>query len=138
MDHPSFLGQGWAFPPAFVKGTDSVVALSAEGDNIRENLQILFSTRVGERLLEFGYGTKLGQLAFAKIDAVLEGRIKDTVRRSILFYERRINLKKITIDLSQSRKGLVLVGIEYLINQTNDRANFVYPFHLTEGTNLNV
>ena len=136
MDNPSFLGRGWAFPPAFIKGSTTTVALTQDADNIKESLHTLFSTRIGERLMEFGYGTQLKALAFGAIDAMMEGNIKDTISRAILLYERRITLKEIIVDISQSREGIILIRLDYIINQINDRSNYVYPFHLTEGTNL--
>ena len=136
MNNPSFLGQGWAFPPSFVKGAPNVVALSYSDANIKENLTILFQTRIGERLCEFGYGARLKDLAFGDLDAELIGNIKDTLKRGILLYERRISLENIEVDLSQSRQGILMIEVTYTINQTNDRSNFVYPFHLTEGTNI--
>ena len=138
MDNSTFLGQGWAFPPAFVKGTPTVVALSSNEENINEQLQVLFDTRIGARLMEFGYGTELGDLAFSSIDAATIKNIEDTIRRGILLNERRITVTEIEVDISQSRDGVVLVNVQYKVNQTNDRANFVYPFHLTEGTNINL
>lgn len=138
MKNPNFLGQGWAFPPAFIKGSPTVVELTYADANIQENLSTLFSTRIGERLMAFGYGTQLKALAFGKIDAALVDNIKNTIKRGVLLQERRITLTDIEVDLSQSRDGIVHVKMSYLIDQTNDRSNFVYPFHLTEGTNLNL
>ena len=137
-NNSSFLGTGWAFPPAFIKRSPTVVELSSEEDNIQENLKILFATRTGERLMEFGYGTKLQALAFGSIDASLAGNIKDTVRRSVLLYEPRITIEDIVLDLSESKQGIVLIQVEYRVKQTNSRNNFVHPFHLTEGTNLDL
>lgn len=138
MDNPSYLGQGWAFPPAFVKGSPTIVVMSSDEENINENLKTLLSTQVGERLLEFGYGTKLKTMTFGKIDAVLVRSIKDTIKRGILLNERRISLEDIVVDLSESRQGVLNIRINYLIKKTNDRSNVVYPFHLTEGTNINL
>jgi len=50
MDQKSFLGTGWSFPPQFVKSLNSVI-LTSEEQNIRENLQVLFETNVGERIM---------------------------------------------------------------------------------------
>lgn len=138
MNKPNFLGKGWAFPPAFIKGAPGVVAMTYADENIKENLRILLMTRIGERICELGYGTRLKKLAFAGINARLVGNIKETIKRGILLYERRIQLENIKVDLSQSREGYVLIDIHYTINQTNDRSNFVYPFHFTEGTNINL
>jgi len=80
----------------------------------------------------------LKALSFGKIDSVLLANIEDTVRRAVLLNEPRINVEEIDVDLSKSREGVVQVKLEYRVIQTNDRSNYVYPFHLTEGTNLSI
>lgn len=136
MDDNNFLGQGWAFPPAFVKGTVNTVILSCEDDNIQENLRVLFATRIGERLLEFGYGSQLMSLAFGKRDDVLIGQIEDTVKRAILLHEPRIKVDEVLVNFPETDRNKAEVQVRYLIKKINDRSNFVFPFHLTEGTNL--
>lgn len=130
----SFLGQGWAFPPTFVRGLNTVV-LSAEDQNIRESLTILFSTLCGERVMNEGYGTLLRTLVFDNADGDLQSAAQDTVRNAILLYEPRIKLVDVIVteDMDQNR---LLITVEYVIRQSNSRQNFVFPFHVIEGTNL--
>ncbi len=45
---PDFTGTGWKFPVEFKKELQTVVLLSGEED-IRNSLEVLFATRVGER-----------------------------------------------------------------------------------------
>lgn len=138
MNENSFLGQGWAFPPAFVKGSVNTVMLSKEEENIQENLRILFATRIGERLLEFGYGSQLMNLVFGKRDDALIGRIEDTVKRAILLHEPRIEVETVEVVFSETDRNSAEVQVNYLVRKVNNRSNFVFPFHLTEGTNLNL
>lgn len=135
MNQKSFLGTGWTFPPQFSKSLGSVLMTSGE-ENIKQNLQVLFSTMVGERIMNFDYGSKLNEMVFDKIGPQLEGAIEDTITNAILFYEPRINLQEILIDDSEYRNGLLTVQVNYIIRQTNNRGNYVFPFHMNEGTNL--
>lgn len=136
IEDQSFLGKGWAFPPAFVKGLDTTVVMTEGEDNIKENLHILFSTRIGERLMQFSYGTKLKSYVFDPQNATLIGNIKKTIKTAILLYERRIKLDDIQVELIQDRESMINIEVQYIIRTTNNRANFVYPFYLTEGTNI--
>jgi len=135
MNQKSFLGTGWAFPPQFAKSLDSVI-MTSEDQNIKQNLDVLFQTKVGERIMNFDYGTKLNQMVFDRISARLVGDIEDTVKDAILFYEPRVLLEEVTVDDSGYLEGLIKVNVDYTIRQTNNRGNYVYPFYLNEGTNL--
>ena len=42
----------------------------------------------------------------------------------------------VTVVFADLRTGLVEVTIDYMYNQTNTRHNYVYPFYIKEGTNL--
>jgi phage baseplate assembly protein W len=131
-----FLGKGWAFPPSFVKGLDTTVVMSQGEENIRENLHILFSTRIGERMMKFDYGTKLKSYVFDPQNATLIGNVKKTVKTAILFFEPRIKLDEINVEIIQGRESVINIEVQYIVRTTNNRANFVYPFYLTEGTNI--
>ncbi|MGB3464158.1 MAG: GPW/gp25 family protein [Cyclobacteriaceae bacterium] len=135
MNQKSFLGTGWKFPPQFSKSAGSVI-MTSEEQNIIDNLDVLFKTKVGERIMNFDYGSKLNQLVFDKIGAKMEGDIEETITNAILFYEPRINLQEIIIDDSSYKNGLINIQVNYVIRQTNNRGNYVYPFYLNEGTNL--
>ncbi len=132
----SFLGRGWAFPPEFLRDVDSVV-LSAEDENIQQNLHILFSTRCGERTMISGYGTTLQSLLFDTLNATMFAAIQDTIRNAVLFYEPRIKLEDVQVTTDPNQSNRVLIEVSYTIIKSNSRKNFVYPFYLIEGTNLN-
>jgi len=64
--------------------------------------------------------------------------IKDLVGRAILFFEPRITLEDIEIDVSDLDEGLLNIVIEYTIISINTRSNIVYPFYIQEGTSVSV
>ena len=135
MSDKSFLGQGWSFPPTFLRNINTVV-LSAEEENISQSLHVLFSTRIGERLMKFDYGTSLQKLVFEKYDAELLRAIKNTIQKSVLYHEPRIDLVDVVLTANGEDREVILVEVIYQVRSTNSRMNFVYPFHLKEGTNL--
>ncbi|NOS91602.1 MAG: GPW/gp25 family protein [Cyclobacteriaceae bacterium] len=132
----SFLGQGWAFPPEFLRDVNSV-ALSAEEESIRQNLHILFSTQCGEHFMNSEYGTILKTLLFDDPDANMYSAIQDTIRDAIVLYEPRIKLDNVQIEADPDDDSRVNIAVTYTVVTNNSRRNFVYPFHFIEGTNLN-
>ena len=131
----SFLGTGWGFPPTFRKDTLQVSMLSDEED-IQSSLEILLSTRQGERVMLHKYGCNLNEMVFEPMTTTFKTYIKDMIQTAILYYEPRIDVKKITLDDSRDAEGVILVIIEYVVRSTNSRYNFVYPFYKNEGTQV--
>ncbi len=132
---PPFLGTGWDFPPTFNKEKESVNMVSGEQD-IRSSLHILLSTEIGERIMQPEYGCNLKRLLFEPLDLSLKAYIKDLIKTAILYHEPRIRLENITLE-SKPEEGLIEITLEYIVRSTNSRYNFVYPFYITEGTNIN-
>lgn len=131
----SFLGTGWGFPPTFDPIADAVVMTSDEVD-IQQSLQILLSTRIGERVMVPDYGCNLDAMLFEPMTTTFKSYIGELVRTAILQYEARINLNNLTIDDSQEVNGVLLLILDYTIATTNSRFNYVYPYYLKEGTEL--
>jgi|SRR5215213_1326523 len=131
-ENKSFLGTGWAFPPTFLKKPCQVVMVSDEED-IRQSLQILLSTRHGERVMQPEYGCNLDVLLFEPISTSLISFVKDLIEKAILYHEPRIELRKIDISIAEVLQGLLLIELEYVVRTTNSRYNLVYPFYLKEG-----
>jgi len=131
----SFLGTGWGFPPTFSNKSVTVGMLSDEAD-IESSLQILLSTRKGERVLRPDYGCNLDELVFEPLTTTFETYIKDLIATAILYYEPRIDVNRINLDDSGVFEGRIVISIDYTIRSTNSRFNFVYPFYQTEGTEI--
>lgn len=131
----SFLGTGWSFPPRFDKRTNKVSLVSDE-DDIRESLIILLSTRPGERVMNPLYGCNLDDLLFAPLNLTLKTYVIDLIETAILYFEPRIDLKKIEINENNELEGELLIELDYTVRSTNTRRNLVYPFYRGEGTDI--
>ncbi len=129
-----FLGRGWSFPPTFSKESSGLIMAEGEED-IKQSLQILLSTRVGERIMQPDFGCNLDDLLFDNVDINLKTYIADLVETAIIEFEPRIELEAVSIDTTQIYEGVILIEVDYEIRATNSRFNFVYPFYLNEGTN---
>ena len=131
----SFLGTGWAFPPAFSEITGRAETVSDEED-IWQSLQILFDTSTGERVMQPDYGCNLRDYLFAPVNVTLLTYLQEQViRPAIIQHEPRIKLLDLTI-IPDELEGRLFIKIAYEVRATNTRFNRVYPFYYQEGTNV--
>jgi len=131
----SFLGRGWSFPPEFRKDGKTVVMTEGALD-IERSLQILLSTRLGERIMLPEYGCNMDELMFNPLNLTLKTYVADLIKTAILYHEPRIDADKIWIEESTENDGILLINIDYRIRITNSRKNLVYPFYKAEGTEI--
>ena len=110
----------------------------SEDEDIQEALRILLSTVPGERVMRPTYGCGLKAMVFEAMSDPTLAEIRDVVERAILFFEPRITLERVDLEVVDELGGHVAIHLEYTIRTTNSRANMVYPFYLIEGTNLRV
>ena len=130
-----FLGRGWSFPPNFNVQTQTV-DMTEKNDDIERSLHILLTTSVGERVMEPKYGCNMEDLLFESLDTSTKTIIKDKILTAILFFEPRITVNFIEINTQDELEGKLLIEIDYVVNATNSRFNFVFPFYKNEGTEV--
>lgn len=131
----SFLGTGWAFPPTFNGDTGTIDLVSNEED-IRQSLNILLSTSLGERVMQPKYGCNMRDYLFEPLNSSVIGYIKDLVEHAILYYEPRILADNIDVTPQDSMdliEGRFTISIEYTIPETNSRFNYVYDYYKNEA-----
>lgn len=127
----SFLGVGWSFPPSFDQVSGQVLMLAGEED-IHSSLQVLLSTKLGERVMQPLFGCNMDLMIFDILDTTLKTEMRNLIQKAILFYEPRISVEKIELDEQSETNGLILITVNYLVRNTNTRGNLVYPFYLNE------
>ena len=133
----SFLGTGWSFPPEFDPAAGSVVLVSDDED-IKESLDILLSTSLGERVMQPRYGCNLEDYLFEPLNSTTIGFIKNLVSNAILFYEPRIVAEDISVTGEESvalYEGKFTISVTYTIPGTNSRFNYVYDYYKNESLN---
>ena len=136
MERNSFLGTGWSFPPTFQKSeTDGCsVRMVSDVEDIRDSLTILFSTRPGERVMRPTYGSALEDLLFEPVNVSLITYVKDTIQKSILYYEPRIDLESVEVLADEILAGKLKIELQFSVRTTNSRFNYVYDFYNREAT----
>lgn len=131
----SFLGTGWGFPPVFDNTAKGVNMLSDEED-IQSSLQILLSTRPGERVMLPRYGCNLDEMIFEPLTTTFKTYMRDLIKTAILYFEPRIDVNNIDLDDTGELEGRILIKVDYTIRSTNSRFNFVFPYYKKEGTEI--
>lgn len=131
----AFLGIGWSFPPEFKENTKAVTMLTDEED-IKSSLEILLSTKIGERIMQPKYGCNMDELLFNPLNRTLKTFVSELIKTAILYHEPRIDVEKIDITKGDDLSGELLVLIDFKVRATNSRINMVYPFYKLEGTDL--
>ena len=112
----------------------SVVVADAEED-IRQSLDILLSTSLGERVMNPTFGWKREALMFEPVSTSFAAYLAREIENAILFFESRIELNVVNFDADPDQEGLILIRLDYTVRTTNTRTNLVYPFYLTQATN---
>jgi phage baseplate assembly protein W len=137
MDHSSeqFIGVGWKFPVEFNSGSGDVAMLTG-AELIRNSLDVLFVTSMGERIMQPDYGSELDQFVFENLSKSIITYMQAVVSDAILYNEPRIVVNEIEIDPQVKDGAFIEIKVDYTILSTNNRYNYVYPFYLKEGTNL--
>lgn len=130
-----FLGKGWSFPPRFDAALQTV-DITEKVVDIERSLEILLTTRVGERVMQPKYGCNMDDMVFETLNTATLTFIKDKIATAILYFEPRIDARKITLNTDNILEGVIIVEIEYVVRATNSRFNFVFPYYRSEGTEL--
>lgn len=131
----SFLGRGWSFPPEF-DAQSGGVRMTEDEQDIEASLKILLGTSAGERLLHPKYGLNMQQYLFEGLNTSMQTLLKDTVKTNLLVYEPRIDVESLELDTSNQLAGYIVFTIGYRIRATNSRFNLVYPFYLTDSSEV--
>ncbi len=131
----SFLGNGWSFPPAFHKFSQSVQMVSAIED-IKESIRIILDTFPGERIMQPEFGCYIRRLVFERNGESLLVKINEVIYRALLNFEPRVKFINAEIMEQDFESGLLRISIHFSVIITNTRHNIVYPFYFSEGTNV--
>ncbi|MFA6778254.1 MAG: GPW/gp25 family protein [Paludibacteraceae bacterium] len=127
----SFLGQGWAFPPSFGNERE-VLQMVSEEEDIRQSLIVLMSTRKGERVVQPDYGVGIYDLIFHNMDLSARTLLKEAIELAVLYFEPRITLDDVLLDMSDEYEGVLRIELLYTIRLTNVRSNLVFPYYYEE------
>jgi phage baseplate assembly protein W len=135
FDKP-FLGRGWRFPPTFRREWYGPEMLAGEED-VRNSIEVILSTIPGERIMLPTFGCNLQPNVFDTMNLPTITMIERVVKEALILHEPRIIVENVVATASQ-QNGRLDISIDYSIITTNTRYNYVYPYYLTEATNIEI
>lgn len=118
---------GWGFPPSF-HNSGKNVRLVSEDTEIKEALQILFSTSIRERLHRPEFGCDLKRFMFEPVNRYLAIEIQKIVVETITKFEPRVLIKNVEITESENQAFLLIITIDYIIKSSGKSDTTVYSF----------
>lgn len=123
-------GRGLAFAVRREGPGRAPLAMS-EGDAcVREAIEIILSTRKGERVMRPGFGCDLDRLLFAPNNESTRAAAEFEVRDALENWEPRIDILGVSAQAAGERGEVLLIDIRYRVISTDNRYNLVFPFHL--------
>ena len=111
MDAGKLFGRSIAFPPRI--GGDGRMAWSEGPQNIRESIQIILQTEVGERLMLRSFGAGLGRFLFEPNTTANRRLIQERVETALRLWEPRIRLRRVRVEADPQDPQQVIITLDY-------------------------
>lgn len=124
----TFVGRGFSWPME-VDHTGSIRLTDGAAD-LDRSIRIVLMTAPGERVMRPQFGCRIWDLLFEPVTPNLLGLIAVAVRDALAQWEPRIQVVDVTPAPDPDDPSLVRVSVSYLVRETNDRRNLVYPFYV--------
>jgi uncharacterized protein len=117
IDEGQIFGRGVAFPPHL--DATGQWATSVGAVNVRESIQILLLTRLGERLMYPAYGSSLRTYLFAPNNPATRKSIEEEITRALQQWEPRISIDQVTVgpDPSDAQSAIATIQYHLVANQ---------------------
>lgn len=122
-----FLGKGWGFPVSVDGGEE--IPLAEYEERVRQSIWIVLGTAKGERVMRPDFGCGIYDLVFSPNTPDTAGKVTQSVRQALLFFEPRINVLDVRVRAEEGGRVLLIV-VDYEVRATNNVFNLVYPFYL--------
>jgi len=122
-----FLGSGWGFPT----GVDARGGVRlAQGDrDVAEAIRLILGTALGERRMRPEFGCRIHELIFSPLDPATRGLMRHYTIEALRRWEPRIEVRDVRVSRHPHVDGAVLIDVDYVLKQTNDERNLVFPFY---------
>lgn len=131
MAKNDFLGTGVKFPVQADPGTGRF-ALSSGEMSVKESLYLILMTARGERWMAPAFGSNITSYTFMDTSNTMLNLLRSDLSSAILSQEPRISEVEIRFD-AVSRRGCLIIHINYTVSAANTRDNLVFPFYLKAG-----
>lgn len=123
-----YIGKGWQYP----LGTDASgsIALVSEERDIERAIRLILSTSPGERPMRPEFGCGIHEYVFAPADANTAGRLAHEVKKSLKFWEPRVNVRSVEVTVDEYQRNTLYINVVYEKKGTYDPRSLVFPFYV--------
>ena len=98
-----------------------------------QSIRMIMMTRQGERVMRPDFGCDIHEYAFDTMDYTTLVQMEHAVRQALMVWEPRITDVEVNIINEQDQEGTLLIEISYVVRNTNNPYNLVYPYYINEG-----
>jgi phage baseplate assembly protein W len=121
MDDGRIFGRSIAFPPRI--GADGRWAWSAGSDNIRESIEIILLTEVGERLMLGSFGGDMNRFLFEPNTPSTHRQIQERVMLALRQWEPRIIVQDVSVmpDPDDELRAVVVIAYRLVATQADQQ-----------------
>lgn len=113
-------GQGVAFPPRL--GDDGRLLWSSGPTNVRESIEVILLTALGERIMRPTFGAGLPSFLFRPNTVATHRLIEERARQALGRWEARIRLDRVTAVADPEDPGAARLTVTYRLVATGVRA----------------
>jgi phage baseplate assembly protein W len=119
MDPGAVYGAGISFPPRV--GADGRVSWSRGEPSVRDAIQLILLTNLGERVMLPDFGGGLRQFLFEPNTTTTRQLIRDRITRALGRWEPRISLEAVDVEADPDDGRVAIATITYRLVATQER-----------------
>ncbi len=122
-DAGSLFGRGFSFPLRI--DADGRVAFSEGTQNIREAIQVILLTEIGERLMLTDFGAGLKHFLFEPNTVETRRLIEERITQALEQWEPRIKLQEVNVaeDANDSQQASATINYKLIATQQTERVS---------------
>lgn len=125
-DNIEILGKGLAFN--FGVDSNGGIKFSSYEKSVEEGIDIILSTKPGERVYNRKFGCLIQDLMFEPNNSETKNLAARYVKYALDMFEKRINVLSVEAQ-SEDEKSINII-VNYKLIESNREYNLVYPFYL--------
>ena len=124
------IGTGIDFPFRYDTGSGVGTLVSSNaGERIRDSIHVVLSTRIGERMFNPEFGSRLPELVFEPNDDILKNLLRIYTVDALRRWEKRVEILTVTmLDGYNDDRNIIGINIEYTIRNSHIKGSYVFPF----------
>ncbi|KAB2951949.1 GPW/gp25 family protein [Heliorestis acidaminivorans] len=127
--------RGWKFPVEIDPQTGKFKMVEDDQD-IRESIQLILTTRIGERIGNPHFGSNVFEFLFTTINYTELKELEYEIIQALNRWEPRIRDLEVDASADPTNKGKINIVIQYRTEQSIIPEEMAFDFEVNEGMNI--